>query len=82
MFDSPILCIRYILIFFLILAVTLRFNPTIYSINENNGILQPILILSAPLLTDFTLQVINIDSTASGKHNRKYPQQIIIIIIL
>ena len=43
-----------------------------YIINENIGFLQPILILSAPLSTSFTLQVINIDSTANGKHNRKY----------
>ena len=59
-----------------------------YSINENIGIVQPILILSAPLSTDFTLQVINTDSTATGKHNIKIaiivfkPQQISLIFVV
>ena len=65
---------NYIIIslkFFLILAVSLRFNPTVYTINENAGFVQPTLTLSAPLTTDLTLQVANIDSTATSKCNIK-----------
>ena len=57
--------------FFLVLAVSLRFNPTVYTINENAGFVQPTLTLSAPLTTDLTLQVTNIDSTATSKCNIK-----------
>ena len=40
-----------------------------FAIYENAGFVQPTLILSAPLTTDLTLQVTNIDSTANGKCN-------------
>ena len=47
-----------------ILAITLRFNQRMYSINESDGLVQPMLILSGPLTTDLPLQVMTIDSSA------------------
>ena len=39
------------------LAATLAFSQSTYSVNESNGHLQPVLILSNPSTIDFTVQV-------------------------
>ena len=39
-----------------------------YNITEDDGSLQPVLILSNPLSSTFTVQVEDIGVTASGKH--------------
>ena len=49
------------------LEITLKFSQSAYSINENNGSIQPVLILSDISLIEFTIQVLNIDESASGK---------------
>ena len=45
----------------------MRFNQTTYTINENDGFFQPVLVLSNPSLTDITIQVI--DSEVSARSN-------------
>ena len=47
--------------------IILRFNPTTYRINENDGSVQPVLVLSNPSLTDITIQVL--DNEISAKNN-------------
>ena len=50
-----------------ILDITLKFNQRMYNINESDGLVQPMLILSDPLITSLSLQVITIDSSATSK---------------
>ena len=47
--------------------IILRFNPTIYRINENDESVQPVLVLSNPSLTDITILVT--DNEISAKNN-------------
>ena len=39
--------------------IILRFNQTAYRINENEGSVQPVLVLSNPSLNDITIQVMD-----------------------
>ena len=45
----------------------MEFNQSAYSINENNGSVQPVLILSDISLIEFTVQVRSISESASGE---------------
>ena len=49
------------------LVITLKFSQSAYSNNENNGPVQPVLILSGISLIEFTVQVLSIDESATGK---------------
>ena len=42
------------------------FNQSTYSVNENAGPAQPVLVLSNPSSTAFTVQVTNTDVSATG----------------
>ena len=44
------------------------FNQTTHSVDEDAGSAQPLLVLSKPLSTNFTLQVYNTDISATGKY--------------
>ena len=56
--------------FNIILAASLAFSEPMYSISENAGLLEPILILSNPSSTAFTVQVFSsTDDPAIGKCN-------------
>ena len=55
------------MLFLLYSEITLKFSQSAYSINENNESVQPVLILSDISLIEFTVQVLNIDESASGK---------------
>jgi len=50
------------------IAITVRFNQSTYSVNENEGPAQPTLILSNSSSTDFTLQVTITDGSATGEY--------------
>ena len=49
-------------------AITVRFNQSMYSVNENEGPAQPTLVLSNPSSTDITVQVTNTDGSATGEY--------------
>ena len=48
--------------------ITVMFNQTTYSVNENAGPAQPVLVLSNPSSTDITVQVFNTDGSATGEY--------------
>ena len=46
----------------------MSFEQSLYSVDENNGPAQPVLILSNPSSTDITVQVLNSDGSATGEY--------------
>ena len=54
----------------------LSFNQTMYSIDEDATIVQPTLVLSKPLYTNITVEVISNDINATGKFLCKYNTQL------
>ena len=44
------------------------FSQLMYSVNENAGLVQPVLLLSIPSLFDITVQVFTTDGTATGEY--------------
>ena len=44
------------------------FNQSTYNVNENAGLVQPVLLLNMSLSTDITIQVTSVDVTATGKY--------------
>ena len=50
------------------MTINISFNESVYCINEPDGPVQPILVLSNSLSSDITVQVLNIDLTATGKY--------------
>ena len=61
-----ILCIMWF-IQLIATAITVRFSPSTYSVNEDDGLVQPVLVLSNPSSTDITVQVRANDNTTTGK---------------
>ena len=45
----------------------MTFSETIYSVDENDGPAQPVLVLSNPSLIDFNVTVTNTDGSATGE---------------
>ena len=43
------------------------FSQTTYSVDEDDGPAQPVLVLSNPSSTDITVQVTNTDGSATGE---------------
>ena len=59
---------NYLLTFIIfLLVISVSFNELMYSVNENSGTLQPMLILSQPSSTDITIQVITNEGTATSE---------------
>jgi len=56
-----------ILLLFVDIEPIVSFSQSRYSVEEDNGPVQPVLILSEPLSTDVTLQVLGADGTATGE---------------
>ena len=52
--------------YFYCIDTILRFNQTTYRINENDGSIQLVLVLSNPSLTDITIQVIDSEVSATS----------------
>ena len=50
------------------LDITITFNQSTYSVNEDDGPAQPVLVLSNPSSTDITITVQNTDITARGTY--------------
>ena len=48
-------------------ATSIKFNQSIYIINEDNGVVQPVLTLSNPFSININLQVLSIDESVIGK---------------
>ena len=48
--------------------VTVSFIQSTYIVNENEGLLQAVLVLSTSVRTDITVQVGTNDNTAIGEH--------------
>ena len=55
----------------IIVAVTVSFSQSTYSINEDVGSIQLTLVLSNPSSTDITVQVVDDDNTATGEYRHK-----------
>ena len=51
----------------LYLVIAIKFSQSAYRSNENNVSVRPVLILSDISLIEFTVQVLSIDESASGK---------------
>jgi len=60
-----LLLISYILI--LHIAPTVIFNQSTYNVIEDDGPVQPVLVLSNPSSTDITISVFSNDESATGK---------------
>ena len=48
------------------------FNQTIYSVVENAGPAQPVLVLSNPSATNITVEVRDVERTATSKQTNTY----------
>ena len=48
-------------------VTTVSFNQTTYTVDENNGPVHPVIVLSKPLLADITVEVGELSDTATGK---------------
>ena len=51
-----------------ILGIVVNFEQMTYDIDEDNGPVQPVLVLSNPSSTTVTVEVLNMDESASGKY--------------
>ena len=63
-FESPVHCFTPIIC----TAIMISFSQSSYSVNEDDGVVQPELILSNPSSNTFTIQVISNNITALSKH--------------
>ena len=50
-------------------ALTVSFDQAEYEFNEDNGVAQPVLVLSSPSSMDITVIINSSDSTAIGQYN-------------
>jgi len=46
---------------------TVNFNQSTYHVDEDDGPVQPVLVLSNPSLNDITISVFSTDGSAAGK---------------
>ena len=51
-----------------LLAITITFSQTTYDVDEDDGPAQPVLVLSNPSATAFTVRVREVPRTATSKH--------------
>ena len=47
--------------------ITVSFNQSVYSVNESDGPVQPVLILSSPSSTEVTVMVFSTGGSATGE---------------
>ena len=57
-----------VIFFLFLLAITVRFVQSTYSVNENDGPVQPVLVLSNPSANDTVVEVFNTDGSATGEY--------------
>ena len=58
----------YLLTSYMYTAIMINFSQSSYSVNEDDGVVQPELILSNPSSYLFTIQVMSNNITASSKY--------------
>ena len=58
---------RFSMHIFLTIDITVSFNQSTYSVDEDDGPVQPVLVLSNPSSTDITVQVRSNDITATSE---------------
>ena len=51
-----------------LLATTVMFSQTVYSVDENAGPAQPVLVLSNPSSSNITVEVLSSDGSATGEY--------------
>ena len=51
-----------------LIAVIIMFDQSTYSVNEDDGSVLIVLVLSKPSLTDITVDMFNTDETATGEY--------------
>ena len=51
-----------------VLGITVMFEQSTYSVDENDGPAQPVLVLSGQSSMTFTVQVTNTDGSATGEY--------------
>ena len=56
----------YYIYFINLTVATVSFNKSAYSVNENEGPVQPVLVLNNPSSTDVTVEVTDEGGTATG----------------
>ena len=61
-------CINVFTYCYYLPAITVIFSQTTYSVDEDDGPAQPMLVLSNPLTTAITVQVTNTDGSATGEY--------------
>ena len=59
---------HYIITSMYLLAITVMFTETTYSVNENGGSVQIGVELSGPSSTDTVVEVFNTDGSATGEY--------------
>ena len=47
--------------------MSVSFNQSTYIVNENDGLVQPALVLNVSIATDITVEVRSSDNTATGE---------------
>ena len=57
-----------VIFFLFLLVITVSFVQSTPSVNENDGPVQPVLVLSNPSATDAVVEVFNTDGTATGEY--------------
>ena len=57
----------YVYMIFLWIAATISFNQSAYSANEDDGVVQPVLVLSNPSSIKITVQVRDDSNNATGE---------------
>ena len=65
-FKSVILHMHHVICY---VVITVSFSLSTYSIIENSGPVQPVLVLSSPSTFGVTIEIVNNDNTASGKQS-------------
>ena len=71
-----ILIVSVIIVLLILIAIAaefatslkVSFNQSTYSVNEKDGVLQPVLVLSESSSTDITVRVRDRSNTATGKY--------------
>ena len=58
----------HIFVIFYFIATTVFFTHSLYSTDEGDVIVNPVLVLSNPSVTDITVQMFNTDGSATGKY--------------
>ena len=53
----------------LLVAISIKFEKSSYDVDETNRTIQPVLILSNPSSTSITLNILNINDTATGMYS-------------